>query len=244
MSQLNEQLLPGDLENLVQHIFEVDSYQSKMGDDSDIVVLAFKTDALEAAKDLVNFIERGYDFVLDADTSSGELNDGTYNVFVEIERSRYIARQINEILFGLKKLTDHKEFRFRYYKSFHSEEATLENMEQLIPKNKQEYQNRISQDHLNNFTNFFNRSYVESINIDNDDLIFRKRYAEPLRMRIKQYGDRAEIYENLPGRYMFEQYDVGQILFLTKYIGDYNISKIGNVFVFEHDSKAVVLEKI
>ena len=59
-----------------------------MGEDSDIVTLSFAVKGDQPAKDLVNFIETGYDFVLDADKTSGEQNDGKYRVFVEIERTK------------------------------------------------------------------------------------------------------------------------------------------------------------
>ena len=35
-----------------------------------------------------------------------------------------------------------------------------------------------------------------------------------------------------------------EILFLTKYIGDYNISKYGDKLVFENEDKALVLKRI
>jgi hypothetical protein len=43
---------------------------------------------------------------------------------------------------------------------------------------------------------------------------------------------------------MIESTDVAEILYLTKYIGNYNITKIGNLFVFENENFAVSLEKI
>ena len=86
MHKFNEGLLAGDLKMLVDNIFEVDSYSSKMGEDKDIVVLAFTVGSQKPADDLVEFMESGYDFVLDADASPGELSDGKYKVFVEIER--------------------------------------------------------------------------------------------------------------------------------------------------------------
>ena len=66
----------GDLRDLVKPIFEIDSYKSKMGDDQDIVVVSFTVNEDQAASDLVDFIEKGYDFVLDADSTSGEIEDG------------------------------------------------------------------------------------------------------------------------------------------------------------------------
>ena len=74
--QFNEELLAGDLKMLVDNIFEIDSYASKMGSDKDVVVVSFTVDQKEPAEDLVNFCERGYEFILDADSTPGELNDG------------------------------------------------------------------------------------------------------------------------------------------------------------------------
>jgi len=241
MSQLNEELLANDLEDLVDNIFEIDSYTSKMGTDADICVLSFTIDSLEASKDLVNFIERGYDFVLDSDFTPGELNDGKYKVFVEIQRTRRIPSQIMELLNGIKLLTNLKEFKFRYYKSFHSIPASDESLTENVPVSKEEYESRKNSEHLNNFSNFFHRSYLESIHIDDDNLIFKKRFAEPLKMKIIEFGNKIDVYSNQTEKPMFESKDIGEIMFLSKYIGEFNISKIGENFIFENSNKALVL---
>ena len=90
-------LQQNDLAHLIDSIIEIDSYKSKMGEDSDIITLAFSVHGNEPAKDLENFIEKGYPFVLDADVTSGEQSDGTYKVFVEMERNKDIPMQIIEI---------------------------------------------------------------------------------------------------------------------------------------------------
>ena len=59
-----------------------------MGDDRDIIVLSFSTKNEGSAKDLENFLEKGYPFVLDADATNGEQADGMYKVFVEIQRGK------------------------------------------------------------------------------------------------------------------------------------------------------------
>ena len=243
MQQLNEALQPGDLKMLVSNIFEIDSYASKMGNDEDIVVLSFTVESLEPAKDLENFIERGYDFVLDADATPGELENGKYKVFVEIERNRRIADQIMEILDGVSKLAEVDTFRFRYYKSFHSQIASDEALKSTIPNTKAEYDSKLKEGYISNFSNFFNRSYLESINIDENDLIFQKKYAEPLRLRIKGFGTKQDVYEHAPGKIMLESSAISEIMFLTKYIGNYNITKIGNGFVFENAGFALLVEK-
>jgi hypothetical protein len=242
--RLNEELLAGDLKMLVNNIFEIDSYASKMGSDKDIVVLSFTVEHKEPADDLVNFVERGYDFVLDADATPGELSDGKYKVFVEIERNKRIPEQIMELLDGMGKLCEIDDFKFRYYRSFHSLEVSEDSLRETIPTTKDDYERAIQESRLGNFTNFFGKSYLENIDVQNDTIIFRKMYAEPLRMRIKDSGLTESVYSKIPGYIMIESKDVAETLYLTKYLGDYNITKINNVFVFENENFAVVLEKV
>jgi hypothetical protein len=242
--QLNEELLAGDLRMLVDNIFEVDSYASKMGSDKDIVVVSFTVEQKEPADDLVNFCERGYDFILDADATPGELNDGKYKVFVEMERTKRIPEQIIELLDGVGKLCEIDKFKFRYYKGFSSMDVNEQSLRETIPTSKDEYDISIKENRLNNFSNFFGRSYLESIHVENDDLIFQKKYAEPLRMKIKESGVKESIYNSAEGRIMIESKDMAEILYLTKYIGNYNITKIGGAFIFENEGYAVIMEKL
>ncbi len=233
-----------DLEYLVSNIFEIDSYASKMGSDQDVVVLSFTVEDHEPALDLVNFIERGYDFVLDADSTPGELKDGRYKVFVEMERNRHVPEQIMEILDGVQKLTGIDNFKFRYYKSFQSIPVDEQTLAETIPTSKQDYEVTIKEHSLNNFSNFFNRSFIESVSVDNDDIIFQKMYADPLRLRIKGFGTKQEVYESLPGKIMIESKDIAEVLFLSKYLGDYNITKVNGFYVFENNGYAAILERV
>ena len=70
--QLNEGLRSNDLKDMVRNVFNIDTHRSKMGEDRDVCVLSFTVKDRNPAKDLMEFIEKGYNFVLDADVSSGE----------------------------------------------------------------------------------------------------------------------------------------------------------------------------
>ena len=122
-----------DLKDLVDNILEIDGYKSKMGSDKDIVTVAFATKTKESADDLAAFIERGYTFVLDADATSGEQADGTYKVFVEIQRDDGVGEQIMELANGLENLTGMGDIKFRYYKEFRSKPLTLEELNGAVP---------------------------------------------------------------------------------------------------------------
>ena len=63
---LTESLAFKDMEGLLKPTIHVDEFSSKMGDDDDIIVISFFVRDEQAAKDLMSWFEKGYDFVLDA----------------------------------------------------------------------------------------------------------------------------------------------------------------------------------
>lgn len=95
-----------DMKNVVLPNLSIDEYAAKMGDDSDIVTLAFTVKSNLAGKDLVSWLEIGYDYVLDASVSEGELEPGKWLVFVEMKRRSNVPKKIIDILKDLKTLTD------------------------------------------------------------------------------------------------------------------------------------------
>jgi hypothetical protein len=233
----------GDLRDLVYNIFEVDSFASKMGADKDIVTLSFSVKTIEAADDLMNFFEAGYEFVLDADSTKGEQSDGTYKVFVEMERDKRVSEKIMELIDGLKQLTDNDDYKFRYYKNFRSKNASQETLEELVPNHPDKYGIKIEETRIENYKEFFNNSYLDSIDLVENDLHICKKYADPLAFEFIDIGNTLEIFESIEGKFdLMESYP--EILFLTKYIGDYNISKYGDKLVFENEGKALVLKRI
>lgn len=95
-----------DLDGIMKSTVHVDEFSSKMGDDDDIIVISFFVRDLQAAKDLVGWFEKGYDFVLDADRSPGEIKPGRYLVYVEIRRRRSAAQHVQTLLDDLSTLTE------------------------------------------------------------------------------------------------------------------------------------------
>jgi hypothetical protein len=240
---INESLKSNDLRHFVKKVIEIDSFKSKIGDDEDIVTLSFTVDHEDPAKDLENFIEMGYDFVLDADVSPGELDDGTYKVYVELERGRHVVDQIIELLDGVKKLVGFDQFRFRYFKSFKSQEATKEELSTTIPLDKDSYRINSEKTNLDNFTEFFSRSYADEIKLIDESISFKKIYGGTIQFKIIDSGLKKDMYQKVRGPIMLESKDMAEVMFLTKCIGNYNITKIGNAFIFENSNHAVILEK-
>ena len=230
-------LLKSDLGHLVDKIIEIDSYKSKMGEDSDIVTLAFSVHGNEPAKDLENFIEKGYPFVLDADVTSGEQSDGTYKVFVEIERTKDISNNILEIADGVKKLADLESMKFRYYKNFRSRDLDEENLA-IIPVDQSSYEIAINETQYENYKNFFTKSYAESIDMLGETLIVKNTYAQPMRFEVADFGKETVLDETI------NMEDMGEVIFLSKVLGDYNITKFGKTIVLQNEGYSLHLKRI
>jgi len=102
------------LENLDYHdmvgqiipTLSIDEYEAKAGSNDEIITLAFKVIGKAASSDLVDWFERGYDWVLDSQVSEGEYTSGKYLVFVEIERRTKAVERIIELIDDLETLTN------------------------------------------------------------------------------------------------------------------------------------------
>jgi hypothetical protein len=231
-----------DLRDLIYNVIEIDSFQSKMGSDEEIVTISLSVKTKEAADDLVSFFEKGYGFILDADATPGEQTDGSYKVFIEIERNRDASKYILELMDGVKNLSNVEKIRFRYYKNFKSLELTKDNLDKMVPNDPSVYDIMINESRLENYKNFFNRSYLDNIEMIEDTLRIKKIYSDPLEFKFIDFGDKDQIQKSI--KESINVNDFAEIIFLSKYIGDYNITKYGNKLVFDNYNKSLVLERV
>ena len=145
LNRIDEGLQMNDLKYLVADTIHIDEFNSKMGEAKDVVTFSFKVKDLMPASDLVSFLENGYDFVLDADVSTGEIADNQRLVFVEVQRKPGIYNKINEMLDDLNHLTgvSRNDWKFRWYKSEDYVPMTEENFTKSVPQNPAQYEDSI-----------------------------------------------------------------------------------------------------
>ena len=144
MTKLFEGLEQNDLARLIVPTLHIDEYESKMGKDEDVAVISFKVTSKAPSIDLVNFIEKGYEWVIDADLSAGELADGDYLVFVEAERTTELPEQIMLMMSDVMNLTGQKltDWTLRIRSNNKEHKLTKENIEVLVPLSFKDYQAR------------------------------------------------------------------------------------------------------
>lgn len=240
---LNESLRSGDLKRYVSELFSVDRYQSKMGEDSEVLVLGFSVQDKYPAIDLMEFMEKGYKFILDADMSAGEENDGKYQVFVEIERTPQLSEQLNELLKGLGQLCDQKSWTFRYQKNPTIIEFSKENVVKHIPLTKESYATKLLEIKESDLKKFFNQGSVDLVLSEDNTITFRRPFAGDLTAKFIAIGDQEPVSKIVPGALSLDESSQSQIFFLNKFLGNYEINKIGNKFLIRNGDQAVLIEK-
>lgn len=244
MKNLNEGLHAKDLKDYVYDVFTIDRFKSKMGEDKDIVVLGFKVKDKYPAIDLMEFIEKGYRFILDADISPGEEADGDYAIFVEIERTRNLPGQLRELISGISQLTDNYDWKFRYQKSSGLIPFSEEKINEHVPTSPEHYEKKILEIKNNEIGKFFNQGAIDSVTLESDmTMTFQKPFFGNLKMRFVNLGRYDDLKDTLPGALSLDENGQSQVYFLQKYLGNYDIDKIGDKFLIRNGNKAVVVQK-
>jgi hypothetical protein len=128
-----------DMTGIVKPEIHIDEFSSKMGDDDEIVVVSFYVRDGKAADDLVNWFEAGYEYVLDADRSPGEIKPNRYLVYIELKRRSNTVKKIAELLDELGTLTEHEPSDWRVVYKDYSEQFSVEGLESVIPLSPHEY---------------------------------------------------------------------------------------------------------
>lgn len=242
--QINEGLRAGDLEGTISKRFSVDQYKSKMGKDDDVMVLAFVVSFMEAAKDLERFAEKGYEAVLDADATPGTMEDGKYRVFIEFSRNEKTAKNINEFLEDLKKLTNIDKFEFTYHKRTVPFEANLENIKNILPLTPIAYRKKINQLRLGECQHFFDKFESMTFKLEENIMTIHK-HNDPnkLQFKLHMFGPTDAIMKECKA-FLLDDRSMAECMYFTKYFGPYHITKTTeDRFIFTKGGDSAIVSK-
>lgn len=164
---LNEGLDYQAMVNQVEPKVSVDEYKAKMGKDSDIVTLSFIVNSELASKDLVNWFEKGYDFILDASVSEGEISPGKFLVFVEMNRRTKVPARLIEMLTDLETLTDLKVTDWTVEVNDEEYDADVDVLKQVIILSPHDY--RESKENESELNEYRDLAGLESKKLYSDD---------------------------------------------------------------------------
>ena len=240
---VNEGLKAGDLEGVVSKRFSVDQFKSKMGEDRNIMVLAFSVDGQAPAKDLERFAETGYKEVLDADATPGSLEDGKHRVFIEFARVEQVDQHIRKFLDDLSKLTNIETFEFTYHKRTVPFEASAKNLADILPRTPEAYSQKINSLKLGEVQTFFDRFQMMEFKLDNNIVTIKKQNADKLKFELHAFGSTNMIMNEIKA-FRLDESAMSECMWLTKYFGPYQITKTTeDRFVFSKGGESALLSK-
>ena len=243
MQLVNEGLKAGDLEGVVSKRFSVDQFKSKMGEDRNIMVLAFSVDGQAPAKDLERFAETGYKEVLDADATPGSLEDGKHRVFVEFARVEQVDQHIRKFLDDLSKLTNIETFEFTYHKRTVPFEASAKNLADVLPRTPEAYSQKINALKLGEMQTFFDRFQMMEFKLDNNIVTIKKQNADKLKFELHAFGDTKMIMNEIKA-FKLDESAMSECLYLTKFFGPYQITKTTeDRFIFSKGGESALMSK-
>jgi hypothetical protein len=243
MTLVNEGLKAGDLEGIIGKRFSVDQFKSKMGDDRNIMVLAFTADSQAAAKDLERFAETGYKEVLDADATPGTMEDGKYRVFIEFARVEQVDQHIRKFLDDLKKLTNIETFEFTYHKRTVPFEASSKNLADVLPRSPIAYTQKVQQLRLGEVKDFFDKFNMMEFKLDNNVVTIKKQNADTLKFELHAFGE-TKMLMNEVKAFKLDADAMSECMWLTKYFGPYQITKTTeDRFIFSKGGESALLSK-
>jgi len=243
MTLVNEGLKAGDLAGIVSKRFTVDQFKSKMGEDRNIMVLAFSVDGQAPAKDLERFAETGYKEVLDADATPGTLEDGKHRVFIEFARVEAVDQHIRRFLDDLSKLTDIETFEFTYHKRTVPFEASAKNLADVLPRTPEAYAQKINGLKLGEIKDFFDRFQMMEFKLDNNIVTIKKQNADKLKFELHAFGTTSMIMNEVKA-FKLDESAMSECLFLTKYFGPYQITKTTeDRFIFSKGGESALMSK-
>lgn len=240
--ELKEGLKAGDLEGVVSKRFEVDKYKSKMGEDKDVIVLAFVVDSLAPAKDLERFAEKGYKKVLDADATPGTMKDGKHRVFVEFQREEPVDTYIREFLEDLSKLCSVELWEFTYHKKPVVFEASRKNLADVLPRTPEAYVQKVSQLKMGEMAEFFDKFELMEFKLDNN-LIEIKKGQQKLQFELRKWGDTQSVLKEIKA-FKIDADSMSECIYYTKFFGPFNITKTNeDTFVFSKNNMSCELAR-
>ena len=128
-----------DLEGMMKPTIHVDEFSAKMGEDADIIVISFFVRDNQAAKDLMSWFEKGYDFVIDSDKSPGEIKPNRFLVYVELRRRSTTGQKIQELLEDLSTLTEFEPEDWAMHYNGDEYPWSVDQFNSLVPLSPKEY---------------------------------------------------------------------------------------------------------
>ena len=223
-----------EMQNYISEVIAVDSFAAKLGKDEDVCVLKFQSNNKTVAEDLVNFIETGCDFVLDADMSPAKNDQGLYNIFVEIERNDDLPKKIIEVIRDVEQVSGMLPWQFKFYKNENLYALNDENINTIVPTSPSQYKLLTDDKIEEDIKAFFESASVVTKRVKGKKLILKKAFTSH-EMIIESFN------KDVKGTYKIDRESSDQASYLNHWLGGgYSVVKVDDLFKITKGTNSIV----
>jgi hypothetical protein len=148
------------------------------------------------------------------------------------------------LLEEITKLTGIQEWRFRYYKNVDSHAFDRDVIENIVPLNGDAYDTMIETFNQSELDRFFNKGVTEQRYVKEDIIEFGRHASGKIRLKVVDEGTTEEMMAKYSGAIKLDETSMSEVLFFTKFLGNYNIQKIEDNMFFTNGTRTKVMKRI
>jgi hypothetical protein len=103
------------------------------------------------------------------------------------------------------------------------------------------YDNMVHAVKVESVKKFFNKTLMDDLTIDNNIITIHKPFGHKIQLEWIKEDDPQSIVEGAPS---LDSDAMSEVFWLTKVIGDYNINKFQDKFLFTSSERAMLLRRV
>ena len=115
---------------------------------------------------------------------------------------------------------------------------------EIIPLNSGDYESMIENYNQSELDRFFNKGVTEQRYVKENVIEFGRHASGKIRMEVVEEGSTEELLTKYAGAVSLDETSMSEVLFFTKFMGNYNIQKIGENLFFTNGNRTKVMKRI
>lgn len=184
----------GEMKDVVTNTISIDEYTPKLGQNHEIIVVAFFVVDELAAYDLDDFIDKSTIELLDSEVSPYPNQDGEWAVFIEFKRHSGFWIKFLRLVKDIENLTTPRNWMVSLYKQPKKLELSGQQVRDELIVNSDQYQQKYGQTTIREH---FQDSVLDNFQIHNNVLVFEKNKNQ-LEFELVNQGGPHSLWENYP----------------------------------------------
>jgi hypothetical protein len=121
---------------------------------------------------------------------------------------------------------------------------TQESLTKVIPPTPEEYDRHLNKIQTEGIKRFFSKTLMDNLTLEGDIITIHKPFDRQVKLRMVKEASTDSILEGVVDTITMDDAATSEVFWLTKVLGDYNINKVGDKFMFDNGGQAMLLQRI